>query len=169
MKQLLLNIFIKIVHSKRSWVREKFDRVLPLNEILTDRWEKAAYLGFGKGTSIYDSSIVFGKVKVGQNTWIGPHTILDGTGSLSIGNNCSVSAGVQIYTHDSVQWAVSGGKMPYEYAPVIIGDNCYIGPNSIISKGITIGQGCIVGSNSFVNQSFPAKSKVAGSPAKQVN
>ena len=169
MKKLLENILVRYFHGKRNLFRKKYSRVLPLNELLTDRWEKAVYLGFGKKTSIYDSSIVYGNVKVGENTWIGPNTILDGTGELSIGNNCSISAGVQIYTHDTVQWAVTGGIAPYEYSSVKIEDNCYIGPNTVIAKGITLGKGTIVGANSFVNKSFPAESKIAGSPARQLD
>lgn len=157
---------VRFIIKKRNDMREKFNRVLPLNELLTDRWEKAKYLGFGKGTSIYDSSIVLGKVEVGKDTWIGPFTLLDGTGGLTIGSNCSVSAGVQIYTHDTVEWATSGGNSEYKYAPVTIEDNCYIGPNSVIARGVVIGRGSIVGSNSFVNKSFPPNSKIAGSPAK---
>lgn len=143
-------------------------RSLPLNEILTDRWERSSFLGFGEGTSIYDSSLIFGNVSVGKNTWIGPFTILDGSGGLTIGNNCSISTGVQIYSHDSVKWAISGGKESYEYEKTIIGDNCYIGPNVIISKGVVLGDGCIVGANSFVNKSFPAGSKIAGNPARSL-
>jgi len=94
-------------------MRSKYNRVLLVNELITDRWEKARYLGFGARTSIYDSSIVIGSVKVGQDTWIGPFTILDGSGDLEIGNNCSISAGVQIYSHDTVQWAVTGGIGKY--------------------------------------------------------
>lgn len=145
-----------------------FDRSLPFADLIFDRWERAKMLGFGEGTSIYDSAHVFGNVKVGSNTWIGPFTILDGTGGLTIGGNCSISAGVQIYSHDSVQWAVTGGKAPYEYAATTIGDNCYIGPNTIIAKGIDIGESVIVGANSFVNKSFPSNSKIAGSPARQI-
>lgn len=140
-----------------------------MNELFTDRWEKAKYLKFGEGTSIYDSSMVFGNVKVGKNTWIGPFTILDGSGGLCIGNNCSISAGVQIYSHDSVKWAVSGGKEKYEYKSIAIGDNCYIGPNTIIAKGVTIGNGCIIGANSFVNKSFENGLKIAGNPAKIIS
>jgi acetyltransferase-like isoleucine patch superfamily enzyme len=146
----------------------KFNRVLPLNEMITDRWEKANYLGFGKGSSIYDSSIVLGNVKVGRNTWIGPFTLLDGSGNLKIGDNCSISAGVQIYTHDSVQWAISGGLEPYQYGEVNIGSNCYIGPNTIIAKDVNIGSGTIIGANSFVNRSFPGGIKIAGNPAKEI-
>lgn len=146
----------------------KFNRVLPANEYLSDRWEKANFLGFGKGTSIYDSSCVLGDVKVGERTWIGPFTVLDGSGGLTIGSNCSISAGVQVYSHDTVQWAISGGESPYEYAQTIIEDNCYIGPNVIITKGVTIGKGSIVGANSFVNKSCAPGSKIAGNPAKTI-
>lgn len=166
-----MNLFNKIKELfafKRKEMKVNYNRVLPLNELLTDRWEKAQFLGFGKGTSIYDSAIVLGDVKVGENTWIGANTVLDGTGKLEIGSNCSISIGVQIYSHDTVEWAISGGEKPYKYQKTIIGNNCYIGPNTIISKGITIGEETIIGANSFVNKSFPKGSKIAGNPAKQL-
>ena len=149
----LLNKLKKILFSKRDEMKSQYKRVLPVNELLTDRWEKAKYLRFGEKTSIYDSSIVFGDVKVGENTWIGPYTILDGSGKLKIGSNCSISTGVQIYTHDTVNWAISGGKEPYEYSETIIEDNCYLGPNTIVAKGVILGKGTVVGANSFVNKS----------------
>lgn len=145
------------------------NRSLPSMDMFFDRWERAKSLGYGEGTSVYDSCCIFGNVKVGKNTWIGPFTVLDGSGGLEIGDNCSISAGVQIYSHDSVQWAISGGSEKYEYAPTKIGDNCYVGPNVIIAKGVEIGEGSIVGANSFVNKSFSAGSKIGGSPARQLS
>ena len=76
----------------------------------TDRNERAKKEGFGKGTTVYDNVLIIGNVKVGQNTWIGPNVILDGSGELEIGDYCSISAGVKIYSHHTVQWANSLGK-----------------------------------------------------------
>ena len=145
---------------------EKFNRGLPFGDCFVDRWERAESLGFGKDSSVYDNVLVLGNVKVGRNSWIGPNVILDGSGGLKIGSNCSISAGVQIYSHDSVKWAISSGKEEYEYAKTIIEDNCYIAPNVIIAKGVTIGEGSIIGANSFVNRDIPTNSKAYGSPLK---
>lgn len=168
------NIYTKIIELYRilrNEKREKYDRVLPFGDNFVDRKEKAEFLGFGKGTTVYDNVLILGDVKVGENTWIGPNVILDGSGGLEIGSNCSVSAGVQIYSHDSVHWALSGGELKYDYSKTTINDNCYIGPNVIIQKGVTIGRGCIIGANSFVNKDIPENSKAYGTPVviKQIN
>ena len=148
----------------RSDVKEKWNRVLPSGDYLSDRWEKAKYLGFGEGSSIYDSSLVIGDVRVGKNTWVGPFTVLDGSGGLEIGDFCSISAGVQIYSHDTVNWAISGGKEVAEFGTTKIESNVYLGPNVIIARGVTIGEGSIIGANSFVNKNIPANSRAWGSP-----
>lgn len=153
---------------RQAEVAGKYRRTLSFGDYIVDRWEKGRVLGFGKGTSIYDSSIVLGNVTVGENTWIGPFVILDGSGVLSIGSHCSISAGVQIYSHDSVQWAVSGGTEPYKHSPTYIQDNCYIGPNAIITKGVVIGRGSIIGANSLVTSDIPPNSKAFGSPCKVI-
>lgn len=160
LKRLIENIF-----SKRDKIRKDFNRVMPIGDYISDRWEKAKYLGFGENSSIYDSSLVLGNVKVGGNCWIGPFTILDGSGGeLSIGDNCNISAGVQIYTHDTVDRVIYGSEITT--ANVTIGNNCYIGPNVVISKGVNIGDYVVIGANSFVNKDIPSHSKAFGMPAK---
>lgn len=161
-------LVIKFYKISRMLLRQKYKRVLPFGDYVSDRWEKATYLGFGKGSSIYDSALVFDDVYVGENVWIGPNTILDGSGGkLIIGKNCHIAAGVQIYTHDTVAVVLNQEKITK--ANTTIGNNCYIGPNTIIAKGVTIGDYVVIGTNSFVNKDIPSHTKAFGTPAKVNN
>ena len=164
----LLEELRALLAEQQMHVREHWNRSLPFGDYIVDRWQKAQDSGFGEGSSIYDSALVLGDVKVGENTWIGPFTVLDGSGGLEIGEHCSISAGVQIYTHDTVQWAISGGKHSPEYAPVTIGNRCYVGPNTVIAKGVTIGEGSIIGANSLVLNDVSANSMAFGTPCHVV-
>jgi len=119
----------------------------------------------GEGTSVYDSCVILGDVSVGKNTWIGPFTVLDGSGGLEIGDNCSIAAGVQIYSHDSVRYAVSGGNQVIERSPTRIGSRCYLGPNVVVQKGVVIGDGSVIGANSLVQKSIPESVFACGVPA----
>ena len=147
---------------------KEFSRSLPFaDSVLGNRWDRASRLGFGEGVSIYDSALVFGVVKVGEQTWIGPSVILDGTGGgIEIGGFCSISAGVQIYTHDTVRWAVSGGKADRRKAAVEIGERCHLGAQSIILPGVTIGRKAVVAANSMVNRDVEEGTVVGGTPAR---
>jgi acetyltransferase-like isoleucine patch superfamily enzyme len=109
-----------------------------------------------------------GEVMVGTNCWIGPFSIMDGSGGLQIGNYCTISAGVHIYTHDNVKQTLSSGSMPIERAPVKINNNVYLAPNVVVAKGVTIGPFCVVGANAFVNKDIPSHSIAVGQPAKVV-
>ena len=79
--------------------------------LFVDRWKKRQKkVGWGKGTSVYDSCIVMGNVEVG-GCWIGYNTLLDGTGGgIEIGNHCDISAGVRIYTHVSIERCITESK-----------------------------------------------------------
>jgi len=152
----------------RDRTKARWNRVLPVGDYLSDRWEKARYLGFGEGTSIYDSSLVMGNVRVGRHTWVGPFTVLDGSGGLEIGDFCSISAGVQIYSHHTVRWAISGGRVAPEQNATKVGSRCYLGPNTVVAKGVTIGDGCVIGAGSLVLRDIPAGSKAFGTPCRVV-
>ena len=164
----LLTSLQQLHRERQQHMRAEFNRAVPFADAITDRWERARALGFGDGTSIYDSSLVLGDVRVGAKTWIGPFTVLDGSGGLEIGSTCSISAGVQLYSHDSVRWAVSGGVAEYERAPVAIGDHTYIGPMSIVTKGVRIGKHCVIGANSIVNKDIPDYAIAFGSTCRVV-
>lgn len=150
----------------RSETAERFDRDLPLQELLNDRWERARTLGFGEGSSIYASAYVYGDVQVGRGTWIGPNVLLDGSGGLRIGSGCDLSAGVQIYTHDTVERVLSEGAAAIAHSPVTIEDHCHIGAGAVIARGVTIGHHSVIGACAFVNRDVPAHTVAIGVPAR---
>ena len=149
------SLFSKIRKVFAKETSEKWDRVLPTDEMAADRWEKAEILGFGKGTNIYENTYVYGKPKIGKETWIGPFVLLDATGGLEIGDGCSIAAGVHIYTHAVQEWVVTEGKKPKTHSPVNIG-----------YPGVEIGDHTIVGSGSVVTKNIPSRSVAVGVPAE---
>lgn len=152
----------------RDDMRTRFQRDLPLEELLGDRWERARSLGFGEGSSIYASAYVYGEVKVGERTWVGPWVLLDGSGGLSIGSGCDISAGAQIYSHDTVERVLSEGRREIAHAPVRIEDHCHVGAAAVVLKGVTIGHHSVVGASALVNRDVPPLTIVAGIPARPI-
>ena len=159
---------LELYQGLRADTRERWQRDLPLQELLVDRWERAASLGFGEGSSIYASSYVYGDVKVGRKTWIGPNTLLDGSGGLTIGDGCDISAGVQIYTHDTVRRVVSEGRDDIEHAPVVIGDFTHLGAAAVVLKGVKIGDHCVIGAHALVRAEIPPFTIAAGVPCRPI-
>ena len=157
-----------LISEQRQEKGARWDRDLPLDELFSDRWERARRLGFGEGANIYGSAYVYGSVRVGPKTWIGPYTLLDGSGGLSIGEGCNISAGVQIYTHDTIQQVLTDGTAAIDRAPVSIGEFCHIGPQAVIAKGVTIGDHTVIGAHSFVNRDIPAYTVAVGVPCRPI-
>lgn len=155
-------LFAELRREKRA----SFRRHVSTGDLLVERSEIAREWGFGEGTTCYDNVLILGDVQVGKHCWIGPNVILDGSGGLTIGDHVDISAGVQIYSHDTILRAVSGGVAPVERAPTRIGSRVHIGPQTVILKGVTIGDGVIIGALSFVNRDVPTGTRAWGIPAR---
>src|SRR3954451_13473684 len=96
---------------------------------------------------------IIGEPVIGEGTWIGAFTVIDGSGGLTIGSGGDVSTGAQIYTDSSVRRCVSGREFPtVERAPVSIGDCVFIGAGAIINMGVTIGDHAVVGAGAVVSK-----------------
>ena len=94
-------------------------------------------------------------------------TILD-VGKVKIGENVQIAPNVSIYTagHPVHPDSRNSG---YEYGiPVTIGDNVWIGGNTVINPGITIGNNAVIGSGSVVTKDIPDNAIAAGNPCRVV-
>jgi len=89
---------------------------------------------------------------------------------VTIGDRVTITSGVRIITHDGATWLVrnSNGVRYQRYRPVVIGDDVFIGMNSIIMPGVTIGNKVIVGAGSVVTKDVPGNTIVVGHPAKPI-
>ncbi len=112
---------------------------------------------------------VIGEPAIGAGTWIGAFTVIDGSGGLTIGEGCDISCGAQIYSHSSVRRCVSGRRFTeVERQPTRIGDRVFVGANAVVNMGVTIGDEAVVAAGAVVTRDVPARSVVAGVPARPV-
>ncbi len=85
---------------------------------------------------------------------------------IQIGDNVTMAPRVHILCHDaSTKQFLNYTKI----GRVTIGDNVFIGAESIVLPGVTIGSNVIIGANSTVTHDIPANSVAAGSPARIVS
>ena len=54
------------------------------------------------------------------------------------------------------------------HAPIVIGDDVFVGMEALVLKGVTIGDGAVVGAGAVVTQDVPPRTVVAGNPAQAV-
>lgn len=107
-------------------------------------------------------------IEVGKNFYANYNcTILD-VGKVTIGDNCMFAPNVAIYTAGHPIHPDSRNSM-YEYGiPVSIGDNCWLGGNTIVCPGVKIGNNVVIGTGSVVTKDIPDWSIAAGNPCRVI-
>lgn len=107
-------------------------------------------------------------IEVGKNFYANYNcTILD-VAKVRIGDNCMLAPNVAIYTAGHPIHPVSRNSM-YEYgAEITIGDNVWIGGNTVITPGVHIGNNVVIGSGSVVTKDIPDWVVAAGNPCRVI-
>jgi acetyltransferase-like isoleucine patch superfamily enzyme len=86
---------------------------------------------------------------------------------IEIGDRVTITSGVLLLTHDGATWLVrADGCRRQRYGRIKVGNDVFIGSNSIILPGVTIGSRVVIGAGSVVTRNVPDNSVVAGSPAR---
>jgi virginiamycin A acetyltransferase len=124
----------------------------------------------GRDVTIMGGSHVDGLSRIGDYSYIGYNCFVTKT---RIGRYCSIANNVSIGMGEHKLDKISTNSIFYDNAfemltkkECILGNDVWIGVDSIIRRGVTIGHGAVIGANSFVTHDVPDFAVVAGSPAK---
>ena len=152
---------------RRKQQYRQYNRIHQTNIRSDDASLKACY---GNGVSIADTVIVSSDVSIGKYSYVNPHSTLE---NCTVGNYCSISAGVNICPGEHDLYAISThplfarDEVP-KRAPVVIGHDVLISLNAVILKGVRIGNGAVIGAGAVVTKDVEPYEIVGGVPAKHI-
>ncbi|WP_407282007.1 acyltransferase [Methanolobus sp. WCC1] len=107
------------------------------------------------------------KLMLEKNVFVGPNVTIDTEYPwlVSIGKNSYLTRGVIILSHDaSTKFHLDYSKV----GKVIIGENTFVGVNSVILPNVSIGDNVVIGAGSVVTHDIPDDCVAAGNPAKVI-
>lgn len=125
----------------------------------------------GKGTRIRKNIYLnsFRKLSIGINCFINRGVQFDCSGSVSIGNNCSIGFNALITTSTHLEKdRVGEDGCTFIGEPVTIGNGVWVGANSTILPGTEIGDNCIIAAGAVVKGKLEPHGVYAGVPAKRI-
>jgi maltose O-acetyltransferase len=165
---------IKMYHNARRLLKEYNN----LNSELTHERERILSELFGFiGSGVWIEAPFFcdygENISIGENTFINTNCMFLDDNKITIGKNGLIAPYVQIYTAThplkaSERVIGNGNGSPYltSAKPVTIGDNVWIGGNSVIFPGVTIGNNVTIGAGSVVSKDIPDNVLAFGNPCQ---
>lgn len=148
---LLKTLFLKFFHP-RKFKGVQFAQISPHTEITIN----GGRLEIGSGFKMRDGAKIRVRkgaiLSIGKNVSVNSNDVIACHESITIGDNVELSPNVQIYDHDH-DFRVEGGlkSKKYKTASVFIGNNTWIGANTVILRGSHIGKDVIIAAGSIVN------------------
>ena len=123
-----------------------------------------------------------GKIMIGKYSQLGVNSQIRCVNCVIMGSYSAIADNVIVCDNNNhpvnpldrhiMRQTPSGSKerswLNSDNAPIVIGDDCWIGQYSRICKGVTIGNGSVVAANSVVTKDVPENCIVAGNPARVV-
>ena len=123
-----------------------------------------AKLGVSYQIMLYDYGY---NIESGENVYFNVNCVVLDSMKITIGNNVFIGPGTHIYTATHPLDAIERQKIEFS-KPVTIGNDCWIGGNTVICPGVIIGNGCTIGAGAVVTKNIPDHSLAVGNPAKVI-
>ena len=149
----------------RAWLRKieiprGWDAIVLGDNVMLDR---------GVTLLLTDSDRRRPNLTLGRNVYINRNTVIDVHGTLTIGDQCMIGANCYITDGNHGMDAMSSiGSQPMSVKSVRIGNDVWIGANSVVLPGVTIGDGAVIGAGSVVTGNIAINSVAVGSPARVI-
>lgn len=161
---------IKIYHHARKLLKQynflDSELIQQRERILTELF------GF-KGDGVWIETPFFcdygENISIGENTFVNTNCMFLDNNKISIGKNGLIAPYVQIYTaiHPvKASERIVSNRYLTSTKPVTIGDNVWIGGNSVIFPGVSIGDNVTIGAGSVVTKSIPDNVLAFGNPCE---
>ncbi len=119
-------------------------------------------IDIGDQASLQDRCVLVGDVLIGRYCLLSLNVLMtSGTHYFDMWPNRLIKDQDLMVSYDIAQSSKHS-------RPIEVGEDCWLGVNSVVMPGVTIGRGCVVGSNSVVTHDLSPYSVVAGSPARLI-
>lgn len=107
-------------------------------------------------------------IEVGKNCFINYNCTFLDNARIRLGDNCLLAPNVSVYTAVHSIYPDSRA-LGYEYGiEVTVGDNVWIGGNTVICPGVKLGSNVVIGAGSVVTRDIPDWSFAAGNPCRVI-
>ena len=107
-------------------------------------------------------------IKVGKNFFANYNCTIIDVAAVTIGDNCQMAPNVAIYTAGHPVYPTTRNSS-YEYGKAVtIGDNVWLGGNTVVCPGVHIGSNVVIGAGSVVTKDIPAGVLAAGVPCRVI-
>ena len=151
-----------------------FAKRLAYNAINNVRGLRLAKIG--QDTNIHPTVLI----REGEYVTIGNHCLINHNNLIQAGKSAAGSITIGDYVHTGANVVMLGfnhgfytrdiptKEQDYMDAPIVIGDDVWIGAGAIILAGVTIGKGAIIAAGAVVNKDVPPYTIAGGVPAKVI-
>jgi len=151
------------------------EAMIMVDDLRNLKIEESVYIGAFTSLVVmnHDDACSNSFLEIGHGTYIGEYNNVRASGGgIKIGNNCLISQHISmIATNHEYKKGVIIASQPWKNVNnfIDIGNDVWIGANSVILPGVSIGDGAIVGAGSVVTKSVGCNEIVAGNPARKIN